>query len=247
MSNAGAKLGLPRWIVTCLPLLIGVPLAGWACWDAYRDGLHFVQGLHGFKWILTWGQVGVVLLLSAIVALFALLTRKRPVAERGRVLPWLVLLVGLALPVFGLVLMPKFFYAGRSRAYARIDLGRLVDNCRQLEPAPSPQGTPASRMAEPVYSHSASFEALPDFVKQLGPAFVWHADGLVLIQMDGGGVMYHEGLAIAPHMPPKLFARICEENDFQVLAPNRSVCLYRCYDWRIAADAFIGAGKPADP
>lgn len=231
MSDEDARLGWFRWSLIGCPLVVGAVLAGYGCGDAYLDGRHFVQAMHVFGWFLWWGFSALVLVVPVIVALImSCLTPKGPEGQRSKA--WRLFLAGVSVPIVGLALMPVFFNLGRWGAYRSLDLAQLVESCRQVRPIATSQETNPPGRGRSIGKGDPEFAALPVFIRDLHPIFVWHGEGLVVIQMDGGGVMYHEGLVIAPNMPADAFRRRSEAAYLSVVRSGYSVCRYRVDDWR---------------
>jgi hypothetical protein len=220
-----------QWFLFALPLMAGTLGGVYSCADAYRDGRHFIPGMHVFKWMLYWFYVGVAILGALSVGLLVLALRYKKLKAGKSVGKAVTLLVlGLVIPAIVLCLQSPFFESGRDNAYASLDLHRLVEDCRQLDSrAKSPNESnvlDGVMIVDRIWK--ADYTGLPDYLQALHPLFVWKRGSLVVVQMDGGGtVMYSEGMFVDSSMSPDGFSRICRGKNMEVPEIGRASCRER--------------------
>lgn len=234
MSNSAPK---SDWIRMCLPIWVSVPITLMASMDAYQRGRSFADSRDLVFTIFCYCALGVALVVSGAMAWKSLRRVRKQygacVARRLR----LVLAAALLLSVLAVGLPGQSFEIGRSRAYAAIDLSRLVEECRRFEHASQLPGQEMFGLRSVIFPSDPLFKVVPVYIRNLKPRFVWRGNGLVVVQMSGGGVYLHEGMIVAPELPNDTFARICDAAGLKVISGQYPVCRYRCYDFRIARDA----------
>ncbi len=213
-----------RPVLLTLPLLVSLPVTAWQMREAYLLGLNFVHGMHVFGWFLYGVFAAGAALVGLAISSFCL---KKPGVLLNVVICIIVAAFASVLPI---VLAPHVFQCGRNTGYARLDLQRLVESCRQWS-TPSPASGPAEQTADiSVAPWSDDYPKLPQYILSLRPLLVSRRDGLYAIRIDGGGPMYREGLVIAPDMMAGQFARYCRDHRTVILDPNHNVARYRFDD-----------------
>ena len=188
-QKAGNKLG---WFAVALPWAVGLVLLTLACRRTYLDGWNFIKGLHGLMWI-GFTFIGALVFLSVFLYACILVISRRKRFTKGT-LKWAVLLLlsSLAVPVGAFPAMSRSFYSGRSAAYRSLDYEEIYATCKELAARVRQSGNNFVLL----HPNDAELEQLPPAIRSLSPDSVHATANAVSIKMDGGGVMYHEGIGI---------------------------------------------------
>jgi hypothetical protein len=228
------------WLGIALPWITGVTVVVVFCLHEYHEGRVFTHGLHSFRWIL-YIFAGLVGLLTALqIAIWVVVANRdyfREPPRRGCII--LILGTSFVVPLFGVVVVPKFFNAGRDAAYRSVDYEAVYDACKQLAASiPEPGKILFFGVGGPDARDLAD---LPAAIRQLSPRFVHAESDAVAIQMDGGGPMYHEGigviLAADSRKSEKCLAHCRQNLEYcRRLHDGLPVVLYRLYDYRVFLD-----------
>jgi hypothetical protein len=234
-----------QWFLFALPLIVGTLGGIYSCADAYLDGRHFIAEIHFFKWVLCFIYVGIAVLAALAVGVLALAIRhKKLKAEHSVAKAVTLLAMGVMLSAIILVFQGPCYESGRNAAYASLDLNRLVEDCRQLDNRVIDPADANLRNGVMIVDHfSYNYVGLPAYLQSLHPLLVWKRDGVVTMQMDGGGIASPEGLVVDPGMSPEAFSQICRKNNLQLLNPSYPAAKYVGYDWRQAADLFTDSNQ----
>lgn len=228
------------WVGISLPWITGAALVVVFCGRDYLAGRNFAHGLHSFRWI-GYTFVGVLgflwtLLISVCLVIMNRDYLREPLRRRCVIL---VLATSLLVPLLGIMAVPKFFYAGRDAAYRSVDYEAVYNACKELAASiPEPGKMLFFGVGGP---ESRDLDQLPSVIRQLGPRFVHVETYAVAIQMDGGGVMYHEGigviLAADSRESERCLAHCSSTLEYsQRLHASLPVVLYRLYDYGILLD-----------
>ncbi len=225
MITAGKVI---RLTLATLPLLAGVPYAVYALSQSFLEGLHLTPVLHVFGWFLYWGIGAHVVLGAAGIALFTLgITRKSEEAKKefGKTLATLAL--SMVVPGIMLAFVSDAFFWGRDRAYANLDKPRLMKSCAEIARLGVTATQSGTSDTMSIQRGQPEYLLLPEYIRKLHPLSVYVRDGVVILHMDGGGIMDHEGVLVVPGMPTARFARLCERHHLHLLDPNCSVARYQ--------------------
>ena len=225
------------WVFISAPLVFAVVWLAIGCTAAYKSGSHFVQGLHGLGWVM-WLFFGAVPFAAMLLISAATIVAGRKWLK-GRSLLWVAVALpvcSLIIPLGALPLMQTSFFQGRHRAYAALEYSGIRSACLELRDR---LGVKQDLMH--IERDSEAFNSLPPAIRDLKPLSVCVAPAAVVIQMDGGGPMYHEGIGV-------VFAdidekRFVESSGAERLHPTLPVYLYRLYDYRQFFDYVQEAAK----
>src|SRR5690606_32858416 len=102
------------------------------------------------------------------------------------ILPVISLFVLLSIPG----VRDRAFFSARDGAYGDLDLPAIHKACQEVHPT-----LWAGRNRE-IQEFDEGFNSLPEAIRNLRPMFVAILPDVVALQIDGGGVMYHEGIAV---------------------------------------------------
>ena len=241
-----------RYLGLSLPWLVALPRVVDICVRAYFDGSGFSQGMLFFKWLGEFYEAALVFipawLVAMSIALHGHLRRKPP-----RSTPWAVLvtLASLVVPCGGFVKVSSSFSSGRERAYKSLDYQAIHVACKDWV-ASMP---PTTQWPVIVYREEQDKAPvrLPPAISGLSPIFVAATPHAVAIQMDGGGVMPHEGIGVVLADDPRESARVVDQST-RVLGGCRRVSaelplvLYGLYDYRMfmgLVDEMLPATQPS--
>ena len=238
--------GTRVWMLAVLPWIVVVPLAAAFGASNYSDGRNMVKGLHGLKWLGETVIIAAAYVAALIVGIvFVLIYRQRLRSSRRGWLALMLLLLSPCAPLAAGAALPRAFNLGRYRAYAALDHEAICRDAwflrQQLQPDTS----------ECWYylGEEDSLDSLPAAIRQLGPTYVIVRPESAVINLDGGGVMYHEGIGIA--FTNSATYRKALADRFKPLHPSLPVFLYRLYDGRIFVDTaqrlLAGAGPATRP
>lgn len=180
------------WCAVALPWLAGVIALALSCQRAYTEGRNFVPGLHFFGWLLYFGSIALVTLAGLIIALTTILLSWRNLKATGLlIVAWCVALSSLLVPAAATRCMQHAFDVGRDRAYANVNLPEIHAACTLVR-----QQFAQERQLRLIDSNEPLYLSMPAAIRTLHPDTVWVYPSAVILQMDGGGVAYHEGIAV---------------------------------------------------
>jgi len=227
------------WVLIALPWITILPVLAFFCWRAYRNGALFVQELHALGWLMDVAIVAVIYVVPFIIALFAILKRRQELRKRKQLALAAMIVAGsLVLPFGARRLIATSFYAGRDAAYSQLDYAAIYEASLDLQDHARKGG------GEIVFSMgNENLHQLPPAVRRLRPLSVCVTLHGAIIQMDGGGPMYHEGIGISFSRQPSVEQTLTSK--FQRLDPSVPVFLYRLYDHVMFLDELEDASPPA--
>lgn len=217
----GAMKGMLTWLGLTLPWSAGAIALCVFCYQSYMDGFAFTKGMHFFGWLVRlFGEI-LVCLLALMVSVVVLLRERRSLRERGRFGLEVGLIVSsLILPLLTWPAVSGSFNAGRDAGYRSLDYDGIYQACMRLR-----ESIPADK-ADLVYSDGEGNHLdLPTALQRLHPMFVHVTHKAAAVQLDGGGVMYHEGIGMV--FPG---GRCAWPEDLRRLHPSLPVYMYRLYD-----------------
>lgn len=205
-----------------------------------------------FKWLGEFYETALLFLpawlIAMSIALYRHLRRKPP-----RSTPWAVLvtLASLVVPCGGFVKVSNSFSSGRDLAYRSLDYQAIHVACKEWVTTMPPT------TKWPLIVHGDEQDEapvrLPPAISGLAPIFVAATPHAVAIQMDGGGVMPHQGIGVVLADDPRESARVVDQST-RVLGGCRRVnaelpvVLYNLYDYRMftgLVDNMLPATQPA--
>ena len=229
------------WVLIALPWITTLPVLAFFCWRAYRDGALFVQELHALRWLIDVAIVAVIYVVPFIIAFFAVLKRRQELRKRKQLALAAMIVAGsLVLPFGARRLIATSFYAGRDAAYSQLDYAAIYEASLDLQDHARKGG------GEIVFSMAnENLQQLPPALRGLRPLFVCVTLHGAIIQMDGGGPMYHEGIGVSFSRRPSVEQTLTSK--FQRLDPSLPVFLYRLYDHVMFWDAVEDATRLTQP
>jgi len=229
------------WVLIALPWITTLPPLAFFCWRACRDGVLFVQGLHGLQWLMNVAIVAVIYVLPFIIAVFAVLKRWHELRKRRQLALAAMIVAGsLVLPFGARRLISTSFYGGRHAAYTQLDYAAIYEASLDLQDHARKEG------GQIVFSvGNENLQQLPPALRRLRPLFVCVTRHGATIQMDGGGSMYHEGIGVSFSRQPSVEQTLTSK--FERLDPSVPVFLYRLYDHVMFLDEVEDASSPAHP
>ena len=180
------------WGAASLPLIGGLVALGICCRSAYLDGLHFVPGLHFFKWLQLLNILGIVSLSGLLVALVAILLARRRLKQSRRMgMALAVAASALIVPLIALPLIERAYEHGRQKAYARLNLQEIFAACVTMR-----QQFAEHRQPQEILAEDSMYQTLPPAIRTLHPWLAYLHPSAINLQMDGGGPATHEGIAV---------------------------------------------------
>lgn len=227
---------IPRpglWRFVLCPLLTTILLV--VVWKRqYEDGVTFRTGLHVFGFMLELVWLGPAAFLLAMIQLSISWPHLRPKGA-ARHSSSILLLYSIAIcflaPISSLNVMQHGFSTGRDRAYAAVDLTRLVAGCRALRVADLTNDPTATEAG--TFRNDPTYNRLPKELLDLNPTDVYIGKRGVIVKMDGGGPATHEGFFV-PVVPmesdPEAMRILNEQHRINQDPP---VYRYFLYDSRI--------------
>lgn len=221
------------WAACAAPWVIAALFLVLCSVDAYQDGIRFRPGLHGLKWFIRLGQ-GVFAYLPAIILAVGALVLGRRELKQTRSLPIAILIVvtSILIPLTAVPVMSSCFFKGRDRGYRALDYKAIHAACLSLTARVMDTERPLSyiKWDDGIQPRVE----LPDEILRLQPLQVHATKSAAVVQLDGGGPMYHEGIGViaegASTLPSSL-AKYCKRLDKTI-----PVYRYRLYDCRIFLD-----------
>lgn len=227
------------WLLAVVPWVAVAALAAVFGASDYADGRNFVKALHAFKFLPQIAAIAGAYIVTFVIGIVLVIAYwgRLSAARRGRLAAILLALSPVA-AVASVRALPWAFDLGRRRAYATLDYEAICRDAWRLQQPVEPDG-------QIVYSETSDIDRLPDAIRKLAPTyvFVWHH--AAIINMDGGGPMYHEGIGIAFTNDASTRQALAER--FEPLHPSLPVFLYRLYDGRMFADAVPSTGPASRP
>jgi len=221
------------WRFVLCPLLTTTLLV--VAWKRqYEEGVTFQAGLHAFGFMLELVWLGPAAFLLAMIQLSISLPYTRPRKPRDPTInPLLVLMTLFCVlaPFSSLAVMQHGFGTGRDRAYAAVDLTRLVAGCRALRVSDLTNDPTATEAG--TFRNDPTYNRLPKELLDLNPTDVYIGKRGVIVKMDGGGPATHEGFFV-PLVPlesdPEAMRILNEQHRINQSPP---VYRYFLYDSRI--------------
>ena len=219
-----------KWSLIALPLIVGIVLLSFFCISSYHDGYEFAQGLHGFKWILLMHQGSIIFVPALLASLFTVIMNRKQL-KKNRLFWRAVALVicSVLIPLISLPLMKSSFFKGREKAYKQLDFPKIYSACVEL------RGQLTQGETFLMISHGEEqYESLPNSIRVLKPLYIYVTPHAIAIQIDGGGIMYHEGIGVV--LTDKKRSPSLPSENLRRLHKSLPIYLYRLYDSRVFID-----------
>ena len=220
-----------NWFGIGLPWIIVIVFLAVFCIQAYYDGLNFVPGLHRFKWLISVFIGAFIYIFSTIIAAVIIYENWHILKEQKRSIAAVFFVsTSVIIPLIAMKTISICFYSGRDAAYRRLNYPLIYEACQKLGQDVRRTGKEFSC----VQSEYCLNNCLPAVIVQLSPIFVHATNSAVIIQMDGGGSMYHEGIGVILSDKNTLSPILIKE--CKRLDPSLPIYLYRLYDSSIFFD-----------
>ncbi len=233
------------WLGCATPWVVALSLLAIFGVDAYQDGYRLVAGMHAFKWFLhliIGAFVYVPAMLIAVVTLIA--GRHRLRARRQLGFAICLPVTSLVVPMLALSVISYCFFRGREAGYKTLDYRAIHRACVDLSEGADRAGTPFL-YAKWDHGSTPRPAQLPKALADLAPLQVHATRSAVVVQIDGGGPMYHEGIGVVTSGDPVLQADV--DTVFRRLDAELPVYLFRLYDSSVFLDRVAETDAQANP
>lgn len=218
------------WLGMLLPWISATVLLVVYCVQAYLHGLRFTQGMHVFRWLFNLFTGAWIYTPTLVVGAVVAFASRQSLRARGRLgVALFVIGTSILVPLIAFPAMSACFYCGRAHAYERLDYAAIYKACSGLGEDVHRTGTD---FAFSKFEGDDAME-LPQAIALLSPLQVHVTRSAAVIQMDGGGPMYHEGIGVilSGRAVPAELEKECKRLDAKL-----PVFLYRLSDYRIFLD-----------
>lgn len=233
-----------------LPWITGAIALGVLCSNNYRNGLTLVKGMHSFQWMFDLYVLAVVILVSMLAAIVGVLFRHWKTGAKCRWPKSLMIPVSSILVWFvATVACSSAFFAGRDAAYRGLDHATLYKVCRSFSESSNQASEGENLYLGAVYYNESDnrYGQLPPEILALSPRDVVINSRVALLMLDGGGPMYHEGIAyVIPETTPR-YETVMSAEGYLRVDDSVPAYMFRLYDYHKVLTDFEDAALNHSP